>query len=462
MRAPCDVAEFINDRPISTFQLRIVALCFLVVAMDGFDAASIGFIAPAIRSEWLLTPTALASLFGAGLAGLMVGALTFGPLADRVGRRTVLTGSVASFGLACFVSAFAPSLPVLVALRFVTGLGLGGAMPNAITLTAEYCPQRRRSTLLTLMFCGFSLGGALGGVISAALIHDYGWRSVLAAGGAVPLLSVPVLLMLLPESARYLVLSGASAQRVARALARLGPAIAFDETQTFTVRDTRPRGGWLPVLDLFREGNARNTLLLWLTFFMGLMIIYLLSSWLPTVLHSMGFSLRAAALVAALLQTGGVVGAIVLGVLMDRLDPCRVLAFTYCIGCASIFTIGHTATPALLCLAVFVTGCCISGSQTCISILSASFYPTHCRATGVSWASGVGRLGSIAGSVAGGVMLSGGWSNSTIFSLIAAPALAAALLMHRLARSRRGAASACVAATPKSAASCRCSRNDKR
>lgn len=430
-----DVREFINNCPVSLYQLRIVALCFLVVALDGFDTSAIGFIAPRIREQWSLAPTALAPIFGASLLGLMLGAFIFGPLSDRLGRRTVLACSVAWFGAACLASAFAPSFPVLVVLRFITGLGLGGAWPNAVTLTAEYCPERRRSTLLTIMFCGFSLGGAIGGLVTAFLVQHFGWRSVLIIGGLVPLAFVPALLWLLPESARFLVLRGAPRAQVAHVLKRLAPGVWLDDDRAFTVRDAKP-GAAVSVLDLFRHGHLRSTLLLWTTFFMGLLMIFLLQSWLPIVLRSAGMSLSSAALIAALLQTGGVVGSLSMGMLMDRFNPCRVVAAAYCIGGAAIFSIGHVDSHVLQGVAVFLTGCGISGSQVCISVLSASFYPTHCRATGVSWASGIGRIGSIIGSMIGGVMLAWGWSGATMFSVIAIPALLAAIAMFLLGHTR--------------------------
>ncbi|SAL72671.1 4-hydroxybenzoate transporter [Caballeronia udeis] len=432
-----DVRELIDTHPVSLFQFRIVALCFLVVALDGFDTAAIGFLAPYVRGEWALAPAAMASMFGAGLFGLMLGAFLFGPLADRVGRRTILVCAVAWFGLACFASAFSPSLTVLIVLRFITGLGLGGAMPNAITLTAEYCPERRRSTMLTTMFCGFSLGGAFGGLVTASLAEHFGWRSVLLAGGLAPLFLVPVLLLLLPESVRFMIAKGAPHERIARTMRHLAPSVSLDDDQPFTVVDAKASSPLTSVLELFRHGRWRSTLLLWITFVMGLLIIYLLSSWLPTFLHAAGTSLHSAALISALMQTGGIVGALGMGTAMDRVQPTRVIAIAYCLGSAAIFAIGRTDSLILTGMAVFLTGCCISGSQSCISVMAASYYPTHCRATGVSWASGIGRMGSVVGSMAGAAMLAAGWRGATIFSVMAIPALLAAASMFALGTLKR-------------------------
>src|SRR5258707_3030149 len=191
---PIDVQRFIDERGLSLVQVVLLVLCFLVVAVDGFDTAAIGFIAPALRTEWGATPAQLAPLFGAGLLGLMIGAFAFGPLADRLGRRAILALTVLFFGVASLASALAPSIGMLTLLRFVTGLGLGGAMPNAITLTSEYSPEGRRSFLVMIMFSGFPLGSALGGVAAAHLIAAYGWRSVLVLGGVLPLLLAPGLL----------------------------------------------------------------------------------------------------------------------------------------------------------------------------------------------------------------------------------------------------------------------------
>ncbi|SPA42220.1 4-hydroxybenzoate transporter PcaK [Cupriavidus taiwanensis] len=432
---PLNVTAFIDRQPLSAFQVTIVVLCFLIVAVDGFDTAAIGFIAPAIRAQWQLTPPQLAPLFGAGLGGLMAGAFLFGPLADRFGRKSVLVLSVLCFGAASLASAWSPDLWTLVLLRFVTGLGLGGAMPNAITLTSEFCPEQRRSFLVTTMFCGFTLGSALGGLASAGLIDAFGWRSVLVAGGVLPLLLAVALVWLLPESVRYLVMTGKSRERIVATLQKIAP---HEDLRGATFAVSEQRAASSPVRHLFRPELLRGTLLFWLTFFMSLLVIYLLSSWLPTLLRGTGHSLRTAALVTTMFQVGGTVGAIALGWLMDRFNPHHVLATSYALAALGIAAVGSVAAePVAAGVAVFVAGFCVSGSQVGANALSASFYPTDCRATGVSWANGVGRIGSVVGSVGGATMLSMGLGMPALFAWIGVPALIAGLSMFSLGVVRR-------------------------
>jgi MFS transporter, AAHS family, 4-hydroxybenzoate transporter len=431
-----NVTEFIDSHRLAPFQILIVVLCFLIVAIDGFDTAAIGFIAPAIRAEWSLTPGQLAPLFGAGLTGLMAGAFLFGPLADRFGRKTVLVVCVLFFGLACLMSAHSSSLWELVVLRFLTGLGLGGAMPNSVTLTSEYCPEKRRSFLVTTMFCGFTVGSALGGLASANLVGEYGWRSVLMLGGILPLVLLPLIAWQLPESVRYLVMEGKRLDRVAATLKRIAPQEVFANAR-FVLTHKKPEG--FPVGHLFKPDLFVGTLMLWLTFFMSLLIIYLLSSWLPTLIKSTGVSLKTASLVTTMFQVGGTLGALLLGWLMDRINPHYVLAISYALAGIFIAAIGSlTGTPWLVGLAVFGAGLCISGSQVGANALAASFYPTDCRATGVSWANGVGRIGSVLGSMGGGAMLSMNLSLPTVFLIVGIPAAVAGVTMLAMGSYRAG------------------------
>lgn len=429
-----DVQQFIDSHPFSRFQKQVLALCFLVVAIDGFDTASIGFIAPALRGEWHLTPAQLAPLFGIGLFGLMAGALLLGPLADRFGRKPVLAMSVGFFGIASLLSAFSDDLATLLVLRFLTGLGLGGAMPSAITLTSEYCPQARRAGLVTLMFCGFTIGSAFGGLISAQLLSTAGWRGILVIGGAMPLLLLPVLMKVMPESLRWLVMRHRDAHKVAQIVRRIAPGLA--SPLQLSAPDRRPAGS--PVAQLFKPGLLAGTLLLWGTFFMSLLIIYLLSSWLPTLLSGAGHSLSQASFISSAFQIGGTAGAILLGRWMDRFPPQRVLAVAYLCAAICIVAVGAAVdnVPVLV-LAVFGVGFGVSGSQVGANALAAAFYPTASRATGVSWAAAVGRSGSVLGSMAGGALLAANLGNQAIFLLLSVPAVLAALALLAMGRLRR-------------------------
>lgn len=432
-----DVQAFIDARPLSGVQRLLLVLCFLVVAIDGFDTAIIGFIAPAIRAEWSLGVAQLGPLFAAGLFGLMLGAFAVGPLADRHGRKTMLMASMVVFGGASLASAWSGGLQSLTWLRFLTGVGLGGAMPMTITLASEYCPAARRSSLVTLMFCGFTIGSALGGLIAASVLPTHGWRALLVGGGVAPLLLAPVLTWVLPESVRYLVMKTNRQDRVAGVLRRIAPTVDFSDV-TF-VGAVAPTAS--PVRQLFGGGLFAGTLLLWLAFFMSLLVVYLLTNWMPTLIRqTAGASLSTAAFIASMFQVGGTAGAIVVGRAMDRFEPHAVLFVTYLGGAAAVVFISLTAaTPGLMTIAAFAAGFCVSGGQVGANALSAAFYPTPYRATGVSWANGVGRSGSIVGSLAGGVLLGFEWQAAMVYALVAIPATISACALLTLGIVRRRA-----------------------
>jgi MFS transporter, AAHS family, 4-hydroxybenzoate transporter len=429
---PIDVAEFIEQQPVGGFQIGLLLTCAAVLFLDGFDTQAIGYVAPALAKEWGLTKAALGPVFSAGLFGLMIGALVFGPLADRIGRKKIIIFSTLAFGLGTLVTAFVQDVNTLLAIRFLTGLGLGGAMPNAVAMTSEFSPHRRRATMVMIMFCGFSVGAALGGLLAAALIPQFGWRSVFVVGGVAPLLLVPILALRLPESVRFLALTGRAPERVAELLARINPAAAFAAGTQFVVHEPRLAG--LPVLHLFRDGRTTATLLLWVVFFMSLLDLYFLSNWLPTVLNDLGASVSTSAVIGSMLQVGGVAGTFALGSVIDRFSF-RALALVYFFAVFAVGAIGQLGhSIVFVTMAIFAAGFCIVGGQIAANALAATFYPTSMRATGVGWALGIGRVGSIVGPLVGGALLTMKWSTGSVFMAAASAALCAALAAFSLSR----------------------------
>jgi len=443
-----DVVDFIDRQPVGGFQIRVLLTCAAVLFLDGFDTQAIGYVAPALAKEWGLSKAALGPVFSAGLFGLMIGALVLGPLADRVGRKTIIILSTLAFGIGALATAMVQDVTTLLVIRFLTGLGLGGAMPNAIAMTSEFNPQRRRATMVMIMFCGFSVGAALGGMLAAGLIPYLGWRSVFVVGGVAPLIMVPILALRLPESVRFLALHGSAPARVAELLGRISPRTAFASDARFVINET-PLAG-LPVTHLFREGRAATTLLLWVVFFMSLLDLYFLSNWLPTVLNDLGASVSEAVVIGSMLQVGGVVGTFALGSLIDRFSF-RALALVYFGAVFAVGAIGQLSHSALLVtIAIFAAGFCIVGGQISANALAAAFYPTSVKATGVGWALGIGRIGSIVGPVVGGVLLEQKWSAPAVFMAAAGAALCAALAAFSLSRLVAGGGGTSAVAQPTS------------
>jgi MFS transporter, AAHS family, 4-hydroxybenzoate transporter len=423
-----DVQTFLNEHRFSAFQWCIFGLCFLIVLADGFDTAAIGFIAPSLIKEWGVTRPALGPVLSAALFGLAAGALSSGPLADRIGRKSVLVASVLVFGVACLGSAFSASLTQLTALRFATGLGLGAAMPNAVTLMSEYCPDRMRATLTNAMFCGFPLGAAFGGFLAAWMIPQFGWRSVLMLGGAAPLVLAAAMLALLPESVRYMVAKSQPVERIRAALARISPQAA--QASSFTLSETRPsaagRSGAGVVLS---SRYLVGSVMLWVAYFMGLVIFYALINWMPILFKDAGVEPRSATLISALFPLGGC-GAILFGWLMDRFNANKIIAFGFVVTAALVYVIGQAVgNVGGLVAIVFLAGAFMNTAQSSLPALAAAFYPTAGRATGVSWMLGFGRFGGIAGSFLVAELTRRQFGFADIFAIVAIPGVIAAVAL---------------------------------
>jgi len=427
-----DVAEFIDAQPVGSLQIKLLLTCATVLFLDGFDTFAIGNVAPALAKEWNVGKAALGPVFSAGLFGLMIGALLFGPLADHIGRKKIIILSTLAFGIGTLITSLVNDVTTLLAIRFLTGLGLGGAMPNTIALTSEFSPHRRRATMVMVMFVGFSIGGWFTGLLAAALIPQFGWRSVFVVGGVAPLILAPILALRLPESLRFLVLTGNDDGRVAQLLNFVNPQVNFSSATRFVVNEPALTG--IPVQHLFRDGRTLATLLLWVVFFMSLLDIYFLTSWLPTVLNDLGASISTANIINSMFQIGGVVGTFALGSIIDRFSF-RALALVYFIAVFAVGAVGQLGHSAVLVtIAIFIAGFCIVGGQIAANALAAGFYPTSVRATGVGWALGVGRVGSIIGPSIGGVLLSQKWSVGDVFLTAALAALCAAVAAFALGR----------------------------
>lgn len=392
---------------------RTLAICFLVAVLDGFDAQALAYAAPLLMNDWGMAAGSFAPAFAVGLGGLALGAVLFGTTADRFGRRPVIVAALLLCGLGSLATAWASSFVALVLLRFVTGLGIGGSLPNVIALTAEAMSDRRRALAIGAMICGFPLGGFLGGVVAAQLTPVHGWQAVFVLGGAALLLLAAVAWRSLPESARFLgVLPGLRLQQSATAAARL-----------------------------FQNGRAMATGLLWLGFFSNLLAIFLLTSWLPALLRDADIQLERAMLTASLYSLGGIPGSIVVTRFMDIADPIRVLGATLLAGAAVTVLMGFAVgDQSWLPAAMLLAGACTNGAQAGLNALAADLYPTALRATGIGWALGVGRIGAILGPLAGGWLIAAGLEPGYLLAMAAAPVLVAGLAVILLGAGWRPAA----------------------
>lgn len=376
--------------------LRVLAICFAIAMVDGFDTLVISFIAPAILETWGLSPPQLGRIFGAGLVGAAVGGMTAGVVADWLGRKRTLLVCIALFASLTLACAFARTPGELAWLRLAGGLGLGGAIPNIVALTAEHASAQRRSALVTLMFIGFPLGAVLGGALTALIIGSHGWRTVFMIGGALPLLLLPAVWWGVPET-------------------------------LITARhNTQPGGN--SIVAQFGDGRAPAVVLLWLGVFCIMLLSYFLINWTPTILTLSGIPEQRAIMGAVVLNFGGIVGAALLTTIIDKLGAFRAVAFTLVPGTLLVFAMGAgSSIPLPLMGLVFLAGACVLGAQLTIPALAARLFPMHVRGTGIGWTMGMGRIGSIIGPTVGGVLVATTPDYGELFQIAAIPCALAAL-----------------------------------
>ncbi len=427
------VQEVLDKHPLSFFQYRTIFLAFFIVMYVGYTSAEMGFIGSALATDLHVSPAQLNPTMVASLIGLAIGSFMAGPLADKLGRKNVLLAAVALFGVFSVLASQMDSVMSIAAMRLVVGLGLGAAMPIAVTLVSEYSPTKLRSFLVAVMFCGFTAGSAGVGFVASALLPDYGWQGVLSVGGWVALVTLIPLIILLPESAKYLAEKNKSTDKIRSYLNKIGsvPATVEHFTSDHNVAAKPANAQKTSAMSkLFNAELGTGTVMLWVIFFMTMAYIGVYTNWLPMMFGLLGYEQAQSATLAALFQIGGTVGALIIGMLMDRVSPYKALGVSLLVG--TVFTAAmafYNSSYAAIFLGFLIIGVTISGGMVGFNALAAAFYPTSARATGVSWALGVGRFGSISGSLIGGYLLDQQMSFGGIMSLLIIPVIVTTVLI---------------------------------
>lgn len=414
------VSTIIDREKMSPLQWTVFFLGFLVFFCDGLDTGIIGFIAPALLDDWGISKPELAPVLSAALVGMSIGAISSGPLSDKFGRKGVIIMTTLLFSIFTIMCGFASNTQELMLYRFITGVGLGAAMPNISTIVSEYMPLKRKAFLTGLAGCGFMLGISSGGLLSAYLLESQGWANVIIIGGIIPIILIVFLITKLPESPQYLIKQNKQDQ--ARPILEKIQGHTFAEnTEFYLANPIASEQSQSPVKILFKKyfwGSA----MLWLCCFTSLMVFYLLTSWMPTILKTAGFSTQQFSLIAAIFPFGGVIGASVMGWYMDKTNPNTVIKYSYLIAFGLFIVAALVSSDTMMLgISIFLIGALLAGAQSSLLPLSAIFYPAECRAVGVSWMHGIGRIGAILGAFYGSLIFTFDLSLSSIFYVLAIP-----------------------------------------
>lgn len=396
-----DVGRLVDEQPIRAFHIKLVILLFFVLISDGFDLQAIGYAAPGLVKEWHIDRSALGPVFTASLIGMLFGAPLFGWVGDRYGRRIAILSGVFIYGVFALASAASQTESQLLALRFLTGMGLGGVPANAVALVAEYAPRRVRATLIVIAQLGLTVGSMMPAVVSGFLEARYGWRSQFVVGGLAPLVISTALLFWLPESLKFMVVAKRPMPGILQVANALDPGLNAD-TDTAFVTPVRIAGAErFHVKQLFSDGLFWITPIIWVLFVCYLMANYFLHSWMPILFRDEGLTISQTAVTTAMFDVGGIFGALTISRMIDRRGV-SAIAVLYLMACPAVGVIGFIDNSVyLLGTAIFLAGFCLVGITLSMNAVAGLIYPTEIRAKGVGWANGLGRLGSISGPTLG-------------------------------------------------------------
>lgn len=418
-----NVSEFINRQRIGRMQITVMLLCALIMVADGYDAFVVGFILRPLAQAFGVSPAAIVPVFALQSVGIAIGASCAGLLADRFGRRRLLLTAAVLLGLLTLATTQASSVGEIIWLRFVAGIFFGAILPNAVAITVEFAPERLRATMVNWMFIGYVGGVAAGGGVTALFVTQYGWQAAFWVGGLVPLAISVLLYFFLPESIRFCALRDGRDPRIARVLRRMAPALNLTGSERFVLDEENVAG--LPLVALFRDGRASQTILIWVAYFMNILVISLLGAFLPIFLHNFGgLSLERAAAVTSFYSICGLTAMLVYGRLIDLFGGPLVITITSILACIAVAALGviDLASGWVYFAMVFV-GAGVVAAQAGLHALCSMIYPTRMRATGLGWAMGLGRVGGMAGPLLGGMALAGHWGALPSFLTGALPML---------------------------------------
>jgi AAHS family 4-hydroxybenzoate transporter-like MFS transporter len=437
-----DVSSLIDQRRLGRFNYAVIALSWLITLFDGFDMMMIGFTGPYMRDELVLSKPMFANIVSAGLAGMMLGGFVFSYIGDRVGRRPTIVLAAFLFGLLTAGTAFAGSYPALIVMRFLDGLAIGGMLPLAWALNIEFVPKRLRSTVVTVIMMGYSLGSAAAGPMTNWIAPHHGWQGVYLAGGFGTLVCAAALWLGLPESIRFLVVKARRTDLVVRTLKRIDPNLDVSPTDQFVLSDEVRTAGNFRVGQLFQGVLRYLTPLLWIGYLASSLAVYFSASWGPSVLEELKFPRQTSALVTSTISFAGAMAGLVLMRFTDRYGPRAVAVYpAAAVPVLLIIGLGFIAHDAFLPFAV-LGGLLVTGEHFGILSISGIFYPSAIRASGAGWATSVSKLGAILGPLIGGAVLSSGMPVIRSYALLAVcPAIlfVCALGMTALVRTPRPA-----------------------